>query len=95
MTTQLRRYQLSTDAAEQDRWLEWWVGARAVRVQYGFRIVSAVLDRETGIFVWVVEHDDFAAAEPVMLASPERASVFSQDRPAMEILETPFVERIV
>jgi hypothetical protein len=94
-TTQLRVYQLPTDGAEQQRWLEWWDGARAIREQHGFEIVFAVLDEETGVFTWMVEHDgDFAAAEQAMIASPERTAHFAKDRPANHILQTPFVRRI-
>ena len=93
--TQLRVYQLPLSSDEQQRWVEWWAGARAVREQFGFRIVCALLNAETGVFTWVVEHDgDFAAAEKELLASPERAEVFARDRPKIEYLDTPMVSRI-
>jgi hypothetical protein len=96
-TTQLRVYQLSTDPQEQQAWLEWWWnGARVVREHFGFHVLCAVLNSETGVFTWVVEHDgDFAAVEQVMLASAERKEAFSRARPDVSLIETPMVRRIV
>jgi hypothetical protein len=96
-TTQLRVYQLPVDPQEQEEWLEWWWnGARVVREHFGFHVLCAVLNSESGVFTWIVEHDgDFAAVEEVMLASPERKEVFSRSRPAASMIETPMVRRIV
>ena len=80
-TTQLRRYQLPLDPAEQDRWLAWWRGIVPPREQYGFEVLFAYLDRESGEFTWAVRHDDFDAAEAEYMASPERAAVFEHPRP--------------
>jgi hypothetical protein len=96
-TTQLRVYQLPTDPQQQEEWLEWWWnGARVVREQFGFHVLCAVLNPESGVFTWVVQQDgDFAAVEEVMLASAERKEVFSRTRPAVSMIETPMVRRIV
>jgi hypothetical protein len=88
-------YQLSPDREDQDRWLTWWSQARALRERHGFRIASAVLNPDNGVFVWLVEHDgDFAGAEQAMVSSAERAEIFALDRPAYTIIETPFVRRV-
>ena len=97
MTVQLRRYVLPLDHAEQDRWIEWWRSVGAAREQYGFTILFALLDRETGEFTWAVGHDgnDFDAAEAVYMASPERAEVFSREKPEITPARVTKVEVIV
>ena len=92
-TVQLRRYQLPVDSGEQDRWLEWWRGIAAPREQYGFAIVFAYIDRESGQFTWAVRHDgDFDAAEAEYLASPERAAVFDRPRPEHSVFRVAKVD---
>lgn len=86
-TTQLRIYQLPADRAEQDAWVSWWRGLAGPRKAYGFEIVSAVLDRETAVFTWMVRVDGdsaaFDAAEQAYMASPERAAAFELPKPAI------------
>jgi hypothetical protein len=94
-TTQLRSYQLSADRDEQDRWLAWWDNVRVLRERHGFRVVCAVIDPDSGVFTWIVEHDgDFIAAEQAMMASPERAAIFAVSRPANSIIQTAVVHRV-
>lgn len=94
-TVQLRRYKLPTDAAEQDRWVEWWRTLRPAREQYGFTILFAYLDREAAEFVWAVSTEgDLDAAEATYMASPERAALFAVPKPAIEILHTAKVDVI-
>lgn len=94
--TQQRTYQLPLDREQQDAWLAWWRGVSVPRVKYGFSIKSAVLDRETGIFTWMVSHDgDFAAAEQAYVASPERADVFTRPAPAITVLKISLVDVLV
>ncbi len=65
--------------------------------QYGFTILFALLDRETGEFTWAVGHDndDFDAAEAVYMASPERREVFDRERPEVTPTRVAKVEAIV
>lgn len=95
-TTQLRVYQLPTDRAEQDAWVEWWKGLAGARAAYGFEIVSAVLDRETSVFTWMVRVDGdsaaFDAAEQAYMASPERAEKFALPKPAITQLRIAKVD---
>ena len=94
-TTQLRIYQLSADHDEHDRWLAWWDNVRVLRERHGFRVVTAVIDTDSGVFTWIVEHDrDFIAAEQALMASPERAAIFALSRPASSIIQTAFVRRV-
>jgi len=94
-TTQLRVYQLSGDHDEQRRWLAWWENVRVLRDAHGFWVITAVIDAESGVFTWIVEHDgDFIAAEQAMMASPERAAIFALSRPASSIIQTAVVRRV-
>lgn len=96
MALQQRIYQLPLEPDAQDAWVAWWRGLAGPRAVYGFTIVSAVLDRETGVFTWTVRHDgDFAAAEQAYLASPERGEVFAQPKPASSIIRVALVDEIV
>jgi pyruvate/2-oxoacid:ferredoxin oxidoreductase beta subunit len=95
-TTQLRVYQLPADRAEQDAWVEWWKGLAGARAAYGFEIVSAVLDRETAVFTWMVRVDGdgaaFDAAEQAYMVSPERAEKFALPKPAITQLRIAKVD---
>ena len=97
-TTQLRVYQLPADRAEQDAWVAWWRGLAGARAAYGFEIVSAVLDRESAIFTWMVRVDGdeaaFDAAEKEYMASPERGAAFELPKPAITQLRISKVEVI-
>ena len=76
MPLQIRRYEL--DPAHVEEWLEFFKELTPVRASFGFRLVSAYLDRTTSEFTWIVQHDKpFAEAEGVYTASPERAAVFA------------------
>ena len=92
-TVQLRRYSLPADTAEQDRWVEWWRTLRPAREQYGFTILFGYVDRAAAEFVWAVSHDgDFDAAEAAYMASPERATLFDVDKPAIQIAHVAKVD---
>jgi len=96
MALQQRIYQLPAERDGQDAWVAWWRGLAGPREAYGFTIVSAVLDRETGVFTWYVRHDgDFAAAEQAYLASSERAEVFAQPKPAISTVRVALVDEIL
>jgi hypothetical protein len=76
MPLQMRRYEI--DPALVDDWLAFFERLTPVRAQFGFRLLSAYLDRANSEFTWIVEHDQpFAEAEAVYMASPERATMFA------------------
>ena len=76
MPLQLRRYEL--DPAHVDQWLSFFEKLIPVRATFGFRLISAYLDRLNNEFTWIVEHDrPFAEAEAVYNASAERAALFA------------------
>jgi hypothetical protein len=73
---QMRRYEL--DPALVDEWLEFFERLTPLRSTFGFRLVSAYLDRTNHEFTWIVEHDEpFVDAEARYNASPERAAFFA------------------
>jgi hypothetical protein len=94
MPTQMRRYEL--DPARVEEWLAFFAELTPVRAAFGFRLVSAYLDRANNEFTWIVEHDQpFAEVEPNYSASPERAALFA-GRPAYALkLHVTDVERVV
>jgi hypothetical protein len=74
MTVQLRRYELHPELVEQ--FLAWFEKVVVVRQQFDFKVIFALINRETGEFTWAVSHDgDFDAAEARYLASPERKTL--------------------
>jgi hypothetical protein len=93
MPTQLRRYEL--DPTLVDEWLAFFAELTVVRSAFGFRLLSAYLDRTNNEFTWIVEHDKpFTEAEPIYSASPERAALFA-DKPAFALaLHVSLVEPI-
>jgi hypothetical protein len=61
---------------EMEQFLAAWRPVRAIREQYGFVVLFALIDGEHDEFVWAVAHDgDFAVAEAAYYASPERAAL--------------------
>jgi hypothetical protein len=79
MPTQIRRYDI--DPALVDEWLLFFDDLTRLRATFGFRLVSAYLDRANSEFTWVVEHDEpFTAVEARYNASGERSAFFA-DRP--------------
>ena len=80
MPLQMRRYEL--DPNRVDEWLEFFAELTVVRATFGFRLVSAYLDRQASEFTWIVEHDrPFAEVEPEYVSSPQRAALFA-DKPS-------------
>jgi nanoRNase/pAp phosphatase (c-di-AMP/oligoRNAs hydrolase) len=77
-TTQLRRYELP--AADMSAFIEWWRSTLVpVRAAFGFEVVFAAANTETGEFTWAVSHDgDFAAAEATYMESDARTEALSQ-----------------
>lgn len=95
-TTQLRRYRLPADPAEQDAWVAWWRDLVEPRRQFGFEVVFAYLDRQACEFLWAVRHrGDFLAAERQYVVSPERVEIMGRDRPHSEISRVCIVDVLV
>jgi hypothetical protein len=68
----LRIYRVS----DPGRWLdEWRERVAPLRRAHGFEILGAWLDEDERTFVWLLAHDDYAAADAAYYASPERAAL--------------------
>ncbi len=94
MPTQMRRYEL--DPALVDEFLVFFQELTVVRSKFGFRLVSAYLDRANSEFTWVVELDKpFAEVEAIYSASPERAALFAGKPTFARALHVSLVEPIV
>jgi hypothetical protein len=94
MPIQMRRYEL--DPAHAGEWLTFFQELTRVRATFGFRLLSAYLDRANNEFTWIVEHDQpFSEVEPAYAASPERAALFA-GKPAFALaLHVSEVDAIV
>jgi hypothetical protein len=94
MPTQMRRYEL--DPALVGEFLAFFDKLTPVRAGFGFRLISAYLDRTNSEFTWIVEHDKpFAEAEAVYTASPERAALFAGQPKFASALHVSEVDVIV
>lgn len=74
MTSQLRIYKVKSGSMADfvALWRDHIVPAREA---HGFKVEGAWNNDDEGDFVWVVQHDDFEAAEDRYYASDERASI--------------------
>ena len=74
---QLRRYDIKP--AEMSTFLDAWNSVVPVRQQYGFTVVTAVVNSDDNEFTWIVRHDGdeaaFRESEKAYHDSPERAGV--------------------
>lgn len=93
-TVQLRRYEIKL--GEMDAFVAAWRDVLAVRAQYGFTVVFAVIDREQNEFVWAVTHDgDFASAEQAYYRSPERAALPANPADHISVAHVELVEPLL
>ena len=93
MPIQMRRYEL--DPALVEEFLVFFHELTKVRSQFGFRLLSAYLDRTNHEFTWFVEHDqEFADAEAIYNASPERTAFFAGRPKFASALHVSLVEPI-
>ncbi len=93
MPLQMRRYEL--DPTLVDEWLAFFERLTPVRAEFGFRLVSAYLDRANSEFTWLVERDDdFAEAEAIYGASPQRAQMFAGQPKFVRALHVSQVESL-
>jgi hypothetical protein len=89
----MRRYELDPNLV--DEFLTFFTKLIPVRSKFGFRLLSAYLDRADSEFTWIVEHDDaFVDAEAVYMASPERAAMFAGQPQHALVLHVSNVEPI-
>ena len=81
---QLRLYRV--EPGRMDDWVrEWRDHIRPLREAKGFRVVGPWVGEEDR-FVWLIGHDDFAAADAAYYSSPERAQL--DPDPARLLVET-------
>jgi NIPSNAP len=71
---QLRNYKVRP--GEMNDWLEEWRSlVYPLRLEHGFRLAGAWVNREADRFVWIIGHEDFERADRAYYASPERAAM--------------------
>jgi hypothetical protein len=88
MRYQLRSYRVRH--GEMDEWLrEWRELVYPLRLDHGFLIVGAWVNRDQDRFVWIVGHEDFECADSAYDASPQRAAM--DPDPARHLVETETV----
>ena len=74
MRYELRSYRVKR--GEMDVWLrEWRERVYPLRLEHGFRIVGAWVNRDESRFVWIIGHDDLERADRAYYASPQRARI--------------------
>jgi len=74
MRWQLRMYRVKD--GELDAWIdEWRRRVLPLRRSAGFEVLGPWVEREERLFVWLLGHHDFEAADAAYYASPERTSL--------------------
>ena len=74
MQFQLRMYRVKP--GEMDQFVEEWrEGILPARRAHGFSVLGPWIVREEDRFIWIVGHEDFAAADKAYYESPERAAL--------------------
>jgi hypothetical protein len=85
MEFQLRMYTIKP--GELDDWVnEWREHVLPLRRAHGFAVVGPWVRREEDLFVWLIGHENLAAANEAYYASPERRSL--DPDPARHLRET-------
>jgi hypothetical protein len=88
MRYQLRSYRVRH--GEMDEWLrEWRELVYPLRLEHGFLIVGAWVNRDEDRFVWMVGHEDFDRADSAYYASPQRTAM--DPDPARHLVEVDTV----
>ncbi len=84
MTFQLRMYTVAAGALDQ--WLrEWREQVLPLRRAAGFEVLGPWIVRAESLFVWILGHEDFAAADAADDGSPERGAL--EPDPARHLVE--------
>jgi hypothetical protein len=90
MTWQLRLY--AVREGEWDAWVREWRGhILPLRLAEGFEVLGP-WQTEDGRFAWLIGHEDFAAADAVYHASPERAALDPDPARHLSAQETILLE---
>ena len=85
MIYELRIYRVR--AGELDEWVdEWRAHVLPLRRAHGFEVVGPWVVRDESRFVWIIGHDDFAAANDAYYESPARRAL--DPDPARHLAET-------
>jgi ribosomal protein L11 methylase PrmA len=91
MQFQLRMYRVKP--GEMDDWIsEWREFVLPLRCAQGFAVVGPWVRRAEDLFVWLVGHEDLAAANDAYYASPERRSMDPDPARHLRQTETWIVE---
>jgi hypothetical protein len=93
-TTQLRRYEI--EPAVLDRFVSWWKNELVpARIQHGFAVEFAFVDRTRSEFVWAVsvsgDEQRFLEVQERYNSSPERAKAL-ETLPGIAATHVGFVE---
>lgn len=87
MTYQLRRYRILE--GRLDEFVELWRnGVLPLRAAAGFELVGAWTSVETNEFIWIIGHDDFAAADAAYYSSDARKALVPNPADLIEASET-------
>jgi len=87
---QLRTYRVQPGELEQ--WIEEWRATiKPLRETTGFEVLGPWVG-EGDLFVWLIGHDDFDAADAAYHASPERAALDPDPARLLADIQTVMLE---
>ena len=96
MEIQLREYRIRD--GQMDAWIAGWTdGVVPLRLEFGFEILGAWVDRQENRFVWLVGYsgaDGFDAANERYYASPKRAALRPEPSELIEEARKVMVEAV-
>jgi hypothetical protein len=79
-----------------DGWIdEWRRRVYPLRLEHGFRVIGAWVNRETDRFVWIIGHEDFERADHAYYASPERAELDPDPARHLAEVENLFLDPVL
>ena len=87
MEYQLRRYRVQS--GRLDEFVELWrSGVLPLREEAGFELAGAWINVEGHEFVWIIGHEDFAAADAAYYSSPQRRELRPNPADLLESVDT-------
>jgi hypothetical protein len=93
---QLREYRIRD--GQMDAWIAGWTdGVVPLRLEFGFEILGAWVDRQDDRFVWLIGYsgaDGFDAANERYYASPKRAALRPEPSELIEEARKVMVEAV-
>jgi hypothetical protein len=93
---QLREYRIRD--GQMDAWIAGWTdGVVPLRLEFGFEILGAWVDRQNDRFIWLVGYsgaDGFDAANERYYASPKRAALRPEPSELIEEAKKVMVDAV-